>query len=127
MQINLSFDPTKVEEVEKIFSLISSLRVPAEAIKKESVEKKPQKKAHPVAEVTEISEVEIVKPVKEEDLAPVKQITDDDLRRLGARISEKQKSKEVKKLLEQFGYERLTTIPQDKRAEFVAEAEKLVA
>ena len=125
MQINLSFDPTKVEEVEKIFSLISSLRVPAEAIKKESAEKKTQKKDHPVAEVTEISEVEIVKPVKDED--PVKEITDDDLRRLGARISEKQKSKEVKKLLEQFGYERLTTIPQDKRAEFVAEAEKLVA
>lgn len=101
--------------------------------KKETPSKKPAPKKE-VKDVTELSDVEVVKAedivpeAKEAEVVdPVKEITLDDLRKLGAEISRAGKTQEVLELLRKYEAKGLSSIPEEKRASFYEEASKLVA
>lgn len=58
---------------------------------------------------------------------PVKEITIEDLRTLGCKISQAGKTQDILALLKEYGIKKMTEVPEDKRAEFFSKAEKLVA
>jgi hypothetical protein len=58
---------------------------------------------------------------------PIKEITIENLRELGCKISNAGKTTAILALLKEYGLKKMTEVPEDKRAEFYAKASKLVA
>ena len=115
----------KIEGLEELIKVLQGFKFAAHTtepvVKQEAKVEEPKKETPPKkpAPKKEVKEAEVVDPVKE--------ITLDDLRKLGAEISRAGKTQEVLELLRKYEAKGLSSIPEEKRASFYEEASKLVA
>jgi len=132
--IKISSTEPRVEEAQDIPVVVRPEKkkaVTKAAVKKEEAEVVEAKeevptKADVFEDITEMSETDFIKPASVEVKEPAKEITINDLRALGAKISAAGKTNEILAILNKYEVRSLSAIPEDKRNSFYEEASRLV-